>query len=98
MYILTLCNIHVVYVYTPHHIYVYRLGRNGSHELTQHPWLRATDWAGLRTQKAPYIPAVGLILLYYRVYNNAYVYVTCVCMCMCMCTYVLCVVGFVGDV
>ena len=73
--------------------YVYRLGRNGSHELTQHPWLRDTDWTGLRTQKAPYIPAVKLVLVYYNIFNNDYI-----CRIHRICVFVCDVVGFVGDV
>ena len=36
-----------------------RCGRNGAQELKDHPWLKSTDWAGLRSKRAPYTPDGG---------------------------------------
>jgi hypothetical protein len=35
-----------------------RLGKNGAEEIKNHPFFASTDWDGLRSQKAPYIPSV----------------------------------------
>uniref|UniRef100_A0A7S3NCV0 non-specific serine/threonine protein kinase n=1 Tax=Euplotes harpa TaxID=151035 RepID=A0A7S3NCV0_9SPIT len=36
-----------------------RLGRNGAHEIKEHPWFDDVDWDGIRKQKAPFIPEVS---------------------------------------